>query len=92
MFWVLTWCVAIACGGLASDPIATRVIYTKDQCIAEANKRLAREPQIVFICVNQNVEKAQAAHLMNAITSGNLAHYKPLAPDTVTVGPRTLSY
>jgi len=95
MFWQLLWCVAIMCepGQMKTD-IGITAGYTKEQCVAEAKKRLEQQPNTMFICRESKpaATRANFDSLIDAVKNG-----KPLPPpieeaETIFIGPKTLSY
>lgn len=89
MFWKLLWCTALACGSgqMESEAIGAKT-YTRDQCVAEANSRLEREPNKLFTCLR--FDPASERRYWDQWSAGE----KPEArtEEVVLIGPRTLSY
>lgn len=86
--WKLIWCIAIACGPADIKTDLSSPGYSKDACVAEANKRLTREPQMLFVCKELN--PAATRRLVDQIVSGQTPDYEP--DNAIYIGPKTLSY
>lgn len=92
--WKLVWCLAIACGPGDIKTDLSSPGYTKDECIAEANARLEREPQMMFVCQQSRplLERSNLEGVLDALKRGELVQPQYEEPESIAIGPRTLSY
>lgn len=86
--WKLVWCLAITCGPADIKTDLSSPGYSKEACVAEANRRLEREPQMQFVCKQFN--PGATRRYINQIIAGESPDREPDA--AIYIGPKTLSY
>lgn len=92
--WTISMCVAAACTNWVPVHNIYEPIRTKEQCVAEASRKLDEKPQMVFICEEYDRSKrdAEFAATLASIKAGKTPKPIQMPLQSIVMGPKTLKY